>query len=107
MRMHRLALAAAAGLLLVCGTGWPEAEAGTSEILEGECQVQLNLSDSACTCIGEMAEADLNPKQQELVVAMVTKDEAASARLRGEMTVNEMTGAAEFMMNAPQTCAAQ
>ena len=106
MRMHELALAAA-GLLLVLGSGGPGAVAGTSEVLERECHAQLNLPDSACTCIGDTAESDLNPKQQELVIAMVTKDEAASARLRGEMSVDEMTGAAEFMMTAPQDCAAQ
>ena len=36
---------------------------------------------------------------------MVTKDEAASAELRNQMTMEEITGAANFMMEAPQICA--
>lgn len=42
----------------------------------------------------------------------MTRDEASSARLGGEMTVDEMTvdemtRAAEWMMDAAQVCAAQ
>ena len=49
----------------------------------------------------------LNPKQQALVVAMVTKDQTKAAQVRGQMTMDEITGAAEFMMSAPQVCGTQ
>ena len=44
---------------------------------------------------------------QRPIAAMVTEDQATSDALRGQMTVDEMTGAANFMMSAPQVCAAQ
>jgi len=81
------------------------ATAGEAEILEQECHKQLNLGASGCACIGERAEEILDKKQQQMVVAMVTKDQAASAELRSQMSPEEMAGAAEFMMNAPRICA--
>ena len=81
------------------------AVADNAAILEEECGKQLNLGDNGCACIGARAEEVLNGKQQGLVVAMVTKDQAASAALREQMTVDEITGAANFMMEAPQVCA--
>lgn len=106
--MHKLAAAFIAGILLV---GIPPlafiVAADDIEILKEECRNQLNLGDSGCACIGDRAEDVLNENQQGLVVAMVTKDQAASAALRDQMTVEEITGAANFMMEAPQFCAAQ
>jgi hypothetical protein len=94
----------AGGILAV---GVVAAWAGTAEVMESGCQTQLNMPDAVCACIGERAESELNPKQQELVVSMITKDQAASARLRGEMTVAEMTQAASWMVNTPKRCAAR
>ena len=81
------------------------AVADNAAILEEECGKQLNLGDNGCACIGARADEVLNDKQQGLVVAMVTKDQAASASLREQMTVEEITGVANFMMEAPQICA--
>jgi hypothetical protein len=81
------------------------AAASEAEILEKECHKQLNLGASGCACIGERASEVLNEKQQRMVVAMVTKDQAASAELRAQMSVEEMTGAANFMTETPTTCA--
>lgn len=97
-------LGATAGVMLATAGA---AFAGTAETMNSECLSQLNMPASACACIGERAEAELSPKQQALVIAMVTKDQATSARLRGEMTVVEMTEAAGWMMNTPKRCAGQ
>lgn len=106
--MHRFASALLGGLLLL-GLQAPAftAAADNADILEAECQTQLNLGDAGCACIGDQAEDMLNDKQQELVVAMVTKNQAAADAVRGEMTMDEITGAANFMMSAPQLCAGQ
>ena len=94
--------------LVAVGLLWPGlVAAGTSETLEKQCHVQLKMSDGACACIGQRAEAELNAKQQEMIVAAVLKDQDAVARLRGEMTVDEMTKVGEFMMNVPGECATQ
>jgi hypothetical protein len=74
------------------------------ETLRAECGKQLNLSEPGCNCISEMAARELNEKQQEFVAAMVVKDDARTTDLRGGMTIDEMTGAASFMMRAPQAC---
>lgn len=81
--------------------------AGTAETMQSECLAQLNLPASACACIGSSAEVDLTPKQQEFVIAMITSDEAASVRLRGELTIVELTQAASWMGNAPKRCVSQ
>ena len=96
-----LGVAMAASLFVTQGA------AGTSETLQAECSAQINLPDSACRCIGEKAEAELNDKQQRMVVAQVTKDKTLAAQLRTQMTVAEMTEAAQFMMDAPGACAGQ
>lgn len=81
--------------------------ADASATLEKECKAQLGLSDSACKCIGEKAAADLNAKQQALVVAIVTENDAEQAKLQADMTQAEMAAAGEFMTSAPGSCAAQ
>lgn len=94
------------GAFLACVLWSPAVQASEeTETLKTECHKQLNLGESGCNCIAERADQVLNPKQQALVVAMVTKDQAKSGQLRGDMTVDEMSGAAEFMMTAPQLCA--
>lgn len=80
------------------------AAAGTSATLKQECLKQLNMSEKACDCIGEKAESDLNANEQAFVVAMVTNDQGAQARLRGKLTMPEMTKAGMFMSNAPLAC---
>ena len=91
------------GCQIIAGT----AAADSLETLESECHVQLNLGDSGCQCIADRAADVLNEKQQALVAAMVTEDQAEAAALQGQMTADEQSGAAEFMMTAPQVCAGQ
>ena len=81
------------------------ATAGTAETLETQCHAQLNLPDGACGCIGERGEAELNPKQQALVIAAVMKDQAAMTQAREGMTVEEMTQAGQWMADTPAQCA--
>ena len=81
------------------------AAAGTAETLETQCHAQLKLTDSACSCIGERGEAELNPKQQALVIAAVMKDQAAMGQAREGMTVDEMTQAGQWMADTPAQCA--
>ena len=106
--MHRFLLAALGGVFIIAFQALGlTAAADNADILVEECNAQLNLGDSGCACIGDHAQQVLNENQQGLVVAMVTKDQAGAAALRSEMTIEEITGAAEFMMEAPQICASQ
>ncbi len=81
--------------------------ADAGDTLETECKAKLGLSDAACKCIGDKAGADLNDKQQALVVAIVTENDAEQTKLQGDMTQAEMAAAGEFMTNAPGACSAQ
>ena len=92
------------GIVLATVSG---ASAGEGETLKAECLKQLGMPESACTCIGTTAEADLSENQQKLVVAHVTNDKAKAAELQATMTVEEMTEAANFMTTAPGKCANQ
>jgi len=106
--MHRLTVAATGGFLLAALYVFVSpAAAGNPEILEQECHKQLKLGDRACACIGEQAEKQLNDNQQALVVAFVTKDQAASGAVQAKMTVEELTEAGKFMQEAPKLCAGQ
>lgn len=105
--MHRLAIVLAGGILLIAFHAFVSpAAAGNAEILEQECHKQLKLGGKACACIGERAETQLSEQQQTLVVALVTKDQAARGASQAKMTVEELTEAAEFMQDAPKVCAA-
>ena len=46
-------------------------------------------------------------KQQALVVAIVTENDAEQAKLQADMTQAEMAAAGDFMTSAPGSCAAQ
>lgn len=106
--MHRLATVLVGSNLLVAVHAFVSpAEAGNAEILEQECHKQLKLGEKACACIGERAEEELSEQQQLLVVALVTKDQAASGTARAKMTVEELTEAGQFMQEAPKVCAAE
>lgn len=96
-----------AAALIVGQTMATAALADRAATLTAECHKQLNLGQRGCDCIGKRAKEVLNDKQQAMVVAMVTKDQQASAELRATMTQEEMSAAAGFMMNAPRLCAGQ
>jgi hypothetical protein len=106
MTLFGIAAATAGAATLVFAATAPGL-AGTAETMEKECLAQLNMPPAACTCIGERAESERAPKVQEFVIAMITQNQAMSARLRGELTVAEMTRAASWMTKTPTRCAAQ
>jgi hypothetical protein len=94
----------ATGLVLGLAFAVTEARADAAETLVEQCHAQLDLSASGCDCIGNKAREDLTTQQQDFVVAQVTSDAAAAESLMSQMTVEEMTQAAEWMMNAPTVC---
>lgn len=81
--------------------------AGTGEILQTECKARLGLPQSACKCIGDKAEADLNEKQQNLVIAVIKEDDALMQKLQAEASQEDIVKAGEFMTSAPAACRGQ
>lgn len=98
---------AIAVLVTTFDAGVSVATPDNSKILERECHKQLKLGDGACACIGDQASKQLNENQQALVVAMVTKDQAASESVQARMTVEERVKTGKFMRDAPGFCASQ
>ena len=80
--------------------------AGTAQTAKTECLKQLGLSSAVCTCIGDRSERDLNPKQQKLFLAVVTKDVQARTAAQKGMTMDEMMATAKFMETVPDECGA-
>jgi len=78
--------------------------AGTAETAKAECLKQLGLPAPVCTCIGKRSEKDLNPKQQKLFLAIVTKDAQARVAAQKGMTVDEMIATGNFMNTVPNEC---
>ena len=79
----------------------------TKDTLERECKKRLTeMSSSACACIGDKAEDGLSANEQQMVIAMLSQDQAAAAAgLIGRLTLEEMQKAAAFMANVPMACA--
>ncbi|HLF22893.1 MAG TPA: hypothetical protein VI565_03150 [Burkholderiales bacterium] len=72
--------------------------------IERECATQLRLPAAACVCMRDRA-GRLKDGQQAFVAAVVVKDRAAQARIRGNLTIDELTEAGMFMTSAPAQCA--
>ncbi len=103
--MRRLALGAAVlTCMAVAGAKSPVAAPADLETIERECGKQLRLPPGGCGCLRERA-ARLKDGQQGFVAAIVTKNEAAQTRARGNLTVQELTEAGMFMSSAPAQCA--
>jgi len=79
--------------------------ADAPETIERECLAQLNMPPGACACLGRTAGEELSQDEQAFVVAMILKDDAASAELRARMPLDQLTRAAMFMTSAPARCA--
>ncbi|MFQ5625836.1 MAG: hypothetical protein ACE5FM_04190 [Methyloligellaceae bacterium] len=78
----------------------------TKDILERECKKRLvEMSSSACACIGDKAEAGLSANEQQMVITMMKQDQAAAAGLIRQLTLEEMQKAAAFMASVPMACA--
>jgi hypothetical protein len=92
----------AGGLILAASVALADADA--IETLRRECAAQLNLPPGGCDCIAGKA-GELNDNQQAFLAATFSKNQGVAATLRGQMTVDELTQAAMFATNAPQTCA--
>ena len=100
-----LAAILATVMTLIAGT--PGVFAETRDIITEQCGIQLQLSSSACTCIADAAEEELNELQLKLLIAQITDDNAAMAALAGQFTLTDLTTVGSFMNTAPQTCAGQ
>lgn len=69
------------------------------------CLSSSNIDQPICECTAQKAKQELSPKGFDFVVAMLRQDDQVTAKLRAEMTIQEMTQAGTFMMRGPAQCA--
>ena len=68
------------------------------------CLSSTNIERSTCECTAQKAKQELSPKGFEFVVATLRRDDPVTAKLRAEMTVQELTQAGTFMAHGPKQC---
>lgn len=81
------------------------AYADDRDTIVSSCGQTLNLPAGACDCIADKAMTEFNDAEFAFFLAAITGDGAAQARLRGEMSVNELTHVGMRMVNMPAECA--
>ncbi|MDG4552993.1 MAG: hypothetical protein P9E24_01895 [Candidatus Competibacter sp.] len=69
------------------------------------CLSSSNIDRPICECTAQKAKRELSPKGFDFVIATLRRDDRVTAKLRTEMTIQEMTQAGTFMTRGPAQCA--
>lgn len=64
------------------------------------CTANANMPDGVCECMAELAEEEISPDAQELLLAILQGDEDTAAELRSEIPIAEAMQAGMFMTEA-------
>ena len=94
-------------LFLGFGLAMDDARADAAETLIEQCHVQFDLSVEWLRLYWQQSQDGPNAAAAGPGRRAVTDDAAATESLMSQMTVEEMTEAAEWMMNAPTVCEQQ
>jgi len=81
-----------------------DAHAEKKERIVELCQQETNMPDDMCDCVGQKA-SHMSDQEQSMLVAMMSKDQAASDALRSEMPMESIVKTGMFMVNASKNCA--
>ncbi len=108
--MHAMATVVGGALLLGLGCTsssdkGPGGETAMMQRLATACHATTNMGETICACVAKKAGADLSPDGLEFLVAMLEKNEARMAELRGRLSLPDAAQAGMFMVNAPAACA--
>ncbi len=103
MTRHIETAAFGAGLLLLATFGSATAQ-DTPEEVAAACSANSNAPEDLCDCVG-VSSVDLTADQRAFYIAALNGNDAETARLRGVMGFDEITGIAAFMRDAPADCA--
>ncbi|MCG8440410.1 MAG: hypothetical protein MI723_01245, partial [Caulobacterales bacterium] len=103
--MREWAMASAVLALAGCGPagdpGERSAQDGASraerDAFTAACRDELSFPDAGCACLLDKAQGELTTRQFRFVLAMVTKDDAAIASQREEISVEDAAAAAGFV----------
>jgi len=90
-----------------CGDSGGSTTGGEQNRFVQACLAQTNMDRPLCECIAEKARNELTPGSFDMLLASIEEDDARSAQLRGQLTLEEMTASGMFMVSAPAQCAGQ
>lgn len=71
------------------------------------CTASSNLSAATCACSAAKARSELTPDGFSLLVATLEGDEAAAAKLRSKLPIDQVMKAGTFMTRGPAACAGE
>jgi hypothetical protein len=71
------------------------------------CAASSNLSAATCECSAAKARAELTPDGFSFLVATLEGNEAAAAKLRGKLPIDQVMKAGTFMTRGPAACASE
>ena len=74
----------------------------TLEEIDRQCNLQLPLSEKGCQCIVDQARDNLSLEQQKMLVAKVTRNQAAERALN--LSADEMQEVIVFIRTTPDAC---
>ena len=69
------------------------------------CTSSSNLSQAVCECSAKKARGELSADGFAFLVASLEGDDAATAKLRGKLPIDQAMKAGTFMLRGPSQCA--
>jgi len=98
------ALALSAALLAGCGQSGGVSGRDQNRFVQA-CLEQTNMERPLCECIANLAADELTPGGFAMLLASIEENDARSAQLRSQLTMEELTQSGMFMVSAPGRCA--
>ena len=93
-----------AGFAIIAASGNAFATGDNISTLQAQCEPQLNLSTSGCTCLVSAAQSLLNSKQLDFVVSAIARDAEALDTAKGALNDEELIKVTTFMSEEPSKC---
>ena len=91
-------------LFLSCVSVSSFSDAGQEGKIAKLCKEGTNTPSKVCDCMGEKSGA-MSAQEQDMIVAMMSRNQKAAATLRTEMSPDSMIKAGTFMANVAKECA--
>lgn len=104
MLTSRIFCAAFAGALVVSSLVAGTARADAVAALVEECLIQLEMTESACECVGDSAADELSLDEQDFVLALVWGDDAMADEIAQDLTDEEIDYSLAWMDQVPAEC---
>jgi hypothetical protein len=79
--------------------------AGSDDDFAAACLNATNNSPEMCQCMAEQADAELTGDAREFLIASMNDENERVMAMRGELSVEEMSVAGMFLVNASVECA--